>query len=94
MDADAGDKLILVNTGGRGATVRLMDALCGAKAPEVPVMTTVAAPVVAELLAVRVKVIVVALVETNDAVTPLGSPEAAKPKLPVNSPVGLTVIVL
>jgi hypothetical protein len=94
MDADAGDTLIFVNTGGRGATVRLMVAVCRAKPAEVPVTTTVVAPVVAELLAVRVKVLVVALVETNDAVTPLGRPEAAKLKLAAKPPVGLTVIVL
>jgi hypothetical protein len=94
MDADAGDTLIFVNTEGRGATARLIVAVCGDKPPEVPMMTTVVAPVVAELLAVRVKVLVVALVEVNDAVTPLGRPEAAKLTLLVKPPVGFTVIVL
>lgn len=67
------------------------------KAPEVPVMVTVVGPpVVAELLAVRVKVLVVdVLVGLNEAVTPLGKVEVtAKPTLPVKPPVGFTVIVL
>lgn len=94
MDADAGDTLIFVNIGGRGATVRLMDAVCGARPPEVPVMTTVVTPGFAELVADKIKVLVVLLVKMKDAATPLGRPEAAKLKLPVNPPVGLTVIVL
>lgn len=94
MDADAGDTLIFVNTEGRGATARLIVVVCGVRLPEVPVMITVVPPVVAELLAVRVKVLVVALVEVNDAVTPLGRPEATKLTLPVKPPVGFTVIVL
>ncbi len=65
------------------------------KLPDVPVMVTVADPVSAEPLAVRVKVLVVeVLVGLKDAVTPLGSPEAAKLTLPVKPPEGLTVIVL
>ena len=94
MDADAGDTLIFVNTEGSGATARLIVAVCGVKPPEVPVMTTVVAPVVAVLLAVRVKMLVVALVEVNEAVTPLGRPEATKLTLLVKPPVGFTVIVL
>lgn len=53
-----------------------------------------AGPVVAELLAVRVSVLVVALVEINNAVTPFGKPEAVKLTVPVKPPVGFTVIVL
>jgi len=55
------------------------------KEPEVPVTVTVAAPVVAVLLAVRVKTLVpvVGLVP-NAAVTPVGSPEMASATLPVN----------
>lgn len=68
--------------------------ICGVKPPEVPVMTTVVVPVVAVVLAVRVKMLVVALVEVNDAVTPLGRPEATKLTLLVKPPVGFTVIVL
>jgi hypothetical protein len=94
MDADAGDTPIFVNTEGGKATARLTVAVCAVKAPEVPVMTAVVAPVVAVLLAVRVKVLVVGLVEVNEAVTPLGKSEAARLTLPVKPPVGFTVIVL
>jgi len=94
IDADAGETLILVNTEGAMATARLIEVVCGVKPAEVPVMTTVVAPVAAVPLAVRVKRLVVALVEVNDAVTPLGRPEAAKLTLLVKPPVGFTVIVL
>jgi len=58
-------------------------------------MVTVAVPAVAELLAVKVSVLVpVVLVGLNDAVTPLGNPEAARLTLPVNPFAGFTVIVL
>jgi hypothetical protein len=69
-------------------------AVCGVKPPDVPVMTTVVAPVAAVLLTVRVKRLVVALVEVNDAVTPLGRPEVTRLTLLVKPPVGFTVIVL
>jgi hypothetical protein len=63
--------------------------------PDVPVIVTVTVPVVAVLLAVRVKVLVlVALVGLNDALTPLGKPEADKLTLPLNPFSGLIVIVL
>ena len=63
--------------------------------PDVPGMVTVVGPVVAELLAVSVKVLVpVVLVGLNDAVTPRGKPVSAKVTLPVKPPVGFTVIVL
>jgi len=62
--------------------------------PEVPVTVTVAVPVVAELLAVSVKVLLlVVLAGLNDAVTPLGSPEADKLTLLVKPFAGATVIV-
>jgi hypothetical protein len=65
------------------------------KLPEVPVIVTVAAPVVAVLLAVSVRVLVaVAGFVLNDAVTPLGKPEADKLTLPLNPFCGVTVIVL
>ena len=62
--------------------------------PEVPVMVTVAAPVVAVLLAVNVTPLdpVVGLV-AKFAVTPLGNPVAASVTLPVNPLAGVTVIV-
>ncbi len=94
MDADAGDTLTLVNTEGDRATARLMVVVCGVKVPEVPVMTTVVAPVVAVLLAISVKVLVVGLVEANEALTPLGRSEATKLTLPAKPPVGFTVIVM
>lgn len=63
--------------------------------PEVPVMVTVAVPVVAVELAVRLSTLVpvVGLVP-NVAVTPLGNPDAARVTLPVNPPMSLTVMVL
>jgi hypothetical protein len=52
--------------------------------PDVPVIVTVAAPVAALLVAVRVSVLLlVAEAGLNDAVTPLGRPEAARLTLPV-----------
>jgi len=63
--------------------------------PEVPLMVTVAVPVVAVLLAVRVRVLVpLVLVGLNVAVTPLGSPDAARLTLPVNPFWSFTVMVL
>ena len=65
------------------------------KLPEVPVMVTVAVPVVAVLLAVNVKALeLVALVGLKDAVTPLGKPDAVKLTLPLKPFCGVTVIVL
>lgn len=63
--------------------------------PEVPVMVTVAVPVVAVAEAVNVMTLVdvVGLV-LNEAVTPLGRPEAESVTLPVNPPTSCTVIVL
>ena len=54
------------------------------KFPEVPVTVIVTVPVVAVLLAVRVNVLVLAvLAGLKDAVTPLGNPVADKLTLPV-----------
>lgn len=51
--------------------------------PEVPVIVRVALPVVAELVAVRVRTLdVVAGFGLNDAVTPVGRPDADKLTLP------------
>jgi hypothetical protein len=63
--------------------------------PDVPVMVTVAVPVVAVELALSVRTLVevVGLVPKL-AVTPEGRPEADKVTLPVNPPEGVTVIVL
>lgn len=77
-----------------GFTVRA-SVVVACRLPEVPVIVTVAVPVVAVALAVRFN----ALVEVvgfglNCAVTPLGNPEAARVTLPVNPPTSVTVMVL
>jgi len=64
------------------------------RVPDVPVIVTVDDPVVAELLAASVSTLlpVVGLVP-NEAVTPLGRPEAASVTLPVKPPTSVVVIV-
>src|SRR5215468_4176227 len=63
--------------------------------PAVPVMVTLVVPTAAVPLAVNVNVLVFAvLVGLNDAVMPLGSPEADKLTLPLKPFRGTTVIVL
>ena len=63
--------------------------------PATAVMVTEAVPVVAALLAVNVNVLVLAvLLGLNDAVTPLGRPDADKLTLPVKPFCGLTVMVV
>jgi hypothetical protein len=63
--------------------------------PDVPVMVTVAVPTVAVLVAVNVKVLVVVVFAgLNDAVTPLGRPDADKPTLPLKPLCGMAVRVL
>jgi hypothetical protein len=58
-------------------------------------MVTAAVPVAAVLLAVKVNVLVPAvLLGLNDTVTPLGSPDADKLTLPVKPFCGVTVMVL
>ncbi len=65
------------------------------KLPDVPVMVTVTVPVVAVPLAVSVNVLVlVVLLGLNDAVTPLGKPDADRLTLPLKPFCGVTVIVL
>ena len=65
------------------------------KLPESPVTVKVTVPVAAVLLAVSVKVLVLAvLLGLNDAVTPLGSPDADKLTLPLKPFCGVTVMVL
>ena len=63
--------------------------------PEVPVIVTVAVPVVAVELALKVTTLVevVGLVP-KAAVTPEGSPDADRVTEPVNPPLGVTVTVL
>jgi len=65
------------------------------KVPDNPVTVTVTLPVTAVLLAVRLSVLVlVVLLGLNDAVTPLGRPDADKLTLPLKPPCGVTVMVL
>src|SRR6266850_147372 len=65
------------------------------KLPDVPVTVTVTVPVAAVLLAVSVNVLVPAvLLGLNDAVTPLGRPDADKLTLPLKPFCGVTVMVL
>jgi len=64
------------------------------KTPEVPVIVTVAEPVEADVLAVRVSVLVdVAGFGLNEAVTPFGRPEADSVTLPENPLAGVMVIL-
>jgi hypothetical protein len=65
------------------------------KAPEAPLMVTVDVPVLAVLLAVRVNVLApVVGFGLNDAVTPLGNPDAERLTFPLNPFCGVIVIVL
>ncbi len=65
------------------------------KLPDKPVMVTVIVPVVAVLPAVKVSVLVLAvLLGLNDTVTPLGRPDADKVTLPLKPFCGVTVMVL
>ena len=65
------------------------------KLPDVPVTVTVTDPIAAVLLAVSVNVLVLAvLLGLNDAVTPLGRPEAERLTLLLKPFSGLTVMVL
>jgi hypothetical protein len=62
--------------------------------PEVPVMVTVEVPAVAVLPAVKVTTLVeVAGLAPKEAVTPLGSPLAARVTLPLNGLISVTVMV-
>jgi hypothetical protein len=62
--------------------------------PEVPVTVTVNAPVVAVVLAVSLRTAeVVVDAGLNEAVTPLGRPDAVNDTVPVNPPRSVTVIV-
>ena len=65
------------------------------KLPDEPVTVTETVPVAAVLLAVSVNVLVLAvLLGLNEAVTPLGRPDADKLTLPLKPPCGMTVMVL
>jgi hypothetical protein len=79
---------------GAGVTVR--EIVVGfARIPDVPVIVTVTVPVVAVPPAVSVNVLVaVAGLGLNEAVTPLGRPDADKLTLPLKPFCGVIVIVL
>jgi hypothetical protein len=65
------------------------------KLPDLPVTVTEAVPVAAVPLAVRVSVLVLdVLLGLNDAVTPLGRPDADKLTLLAKPFCGVTVMVL
>jgi len=65
------------------------------KLPDEPVTVTVTVPVAAVLLAVSVNVLMLTvLLGLNDAVTPLGRPDADKLTLPLKPFCGVTVMVL
>ena len=74
---------------------RLRKYFWGELSAEVPVIVTALAPVVAVALAVNVTVVPVAeLVGLNDAVTPLGRPDAEKLTLPLKPFVSVTLTEL
>lgn len=63
--------------------------------PDAPETVTVTVPVAAVLLAASVNMLVLAVLPgLNDAVTPLGRPDADKLTLPLKPPCGVTVMVL
>ena len=75
-------------------TVRLI-VVVWLSEPEVPVTVTVVGPGVAPALAVSVSTLVPAvLAGLNEAVTPLGRPDAARLTLPLKPPTGATLSVL
>jgi hypothetical protein len=64
-------------------------------APDMPVTVTWYVPGTAELVEVNIRVlVVVVLLGLNEAVTPLGTPDAARETLPVNPPWSCTVMVV
>ena len=64
------------------------------KLPEVPVIVIGNVPTPAVLEAVRIRVLVVAVVlGLNDAVTPAGTPDADRPTFPLKPNCGVTVMV-
>ncbi len=65
------------------------------KLPDVPVTVTVTVPVVAVLLAVKASVLLLAVLPgLNEAVTPLGRPDADKLTLLLKPFCGVTVMLL
>ena len=79
---------------GAAFTVRL-SVVVFVKVPEVPVMVTLAVPIVAVGLAVSVSVLVeVVGFGLNDAVTPVGNPVAVNVTLPLKPLAGVMVTAL
>jgi hypothetical protein len=77
-----------------GGTVTVSGVVC-AKLPEAPITFTGFVPSVAVALAISVSVLVrVAGFGLNDAVTPLGKPEAENDTVPLNPFQGVIVTVL
>ena len=93
MDADAGETLTFVRTGGAGATIRFR-AVCAVRFPELPVIITVAVPTAAELFADKVSAASDAESGLNDALIPLGRPEAERFTLPVKPFAGSITMLL
>ena len=84
----------IVGSVGTDRTVRVIAAEF-VKLPDVPVIVTVALPVIAVPLAVSVKVLELAVLPgLKDAVTPLGKPEADRLTLLLKPFCGVTVMVL
>jgi len=81
-----------VQLGGKFTVSEMVVALD--KLPDVPVMVTATVPVAAVLLTVRVNVLVLAVLGLNNAVTPVGRPEADKLTLLLKPFCGVTVMVL
>jgi len=91
---DAGEAPIVKFGVAAALTVRA-SVVVAIRLPEVPVMVTVAVPVVAVALAVRVsRLVPVVGFVPNTAVTPLGKPDAARVTLPLNPFTSFTVMVL
>lgn len=81
--------------GGATAFTVRATVVVAVRVPDVPVTVTVAGPVVAELLAVNVNVLLpVAGFGLKAAVTPFGSADVLKVTLPLNPFCGVMVIVL
>lgn len=92
LTADGAAERLKLCTG--AVTVRLMVVL-PVVLPEMPETVTVTVPVAAVEVADKVSVLVVEVgFVLNDAVTPLGKPEAERVTLPLKPPTSVTVIVL
>lgn len=78
---------------GGGFTVSASVAL-PLKAPDVPVIVTVDVPAAAVPAAVRVSVLPPDLTALNEAVTPVGKPDAARATVPLNPAISVMAMVL